>query len=167
MALTYDAFASTTLSSTATSISFSGISSAYTDLRIVCSLREASADNIYMRVNGITSGNLYTDLSLATRGGSEQNYQDGYHNEWNLTGFSGNWPDPLFFDITIPNYTNTTIRKSAFIRAYLAASSSGSWAHSMNSVQTTSAITSFTIFTQSAVNFVAGSKITLYGITKA
>lgn len=167
MALTYDAFATTTLSSTATSITFNSISSAYTDLRIVCSFREAVADNIYMRVNGLNTGDPYTDLALATRGGSSQNYQDGYANFSNLTGFSGNWPDPLFFDITIPHYTNTNRRKLIYTRGYLADSSSGSWSHMATGVLTTSAISSITFNTQSAVNFLAGTKITLYGITRA
>lgn len=164
MALTYNAFATNTLSSTATSITFSGIAGTYTDLRIAMSLRLAASDNVYFRLNGDTAGN-YQELGLDTRGGSAQDYSATTQSFINLTGFSGNWPDPLFIDMVIPNYAGSN-RKTLLYRSLLADTSSGSMGYEMASWNNTNAITSITIATQSAVNFLAGTSVTLYGISR-
>jgi hypothetical protein len=167
MPLTYNAFATTTLGTAASSITFSSISGSYTDLRISASLYLSTSDNTYLRFNGDTGTN-YQEVALATRGGSAQNYQDTGTNFINLTGFSGNWPSPMLHDITIPNYADTFRRKCGFERGFLSDTSAGSFAYDMFGWNNTNAITSLTISPQTGgVTFLAGSTVTLYGIARA
>jgi len=71
----YDAIASTTLSATAASITFSGIPSTYTHLQIRLSTPTSAAANFYFQVNGDTGSNyswheLYGDGASASSGGT-------------------------------------------------------------------------------------------------
>lgn len=167
MALTYNAFATTTLGTAASSITFSGISGSYTDLRISASLYLSTADNTYLRLNGVTAQD-YQEVALATRGDSSQNYQTNADAFINLTGWSGSWPSPMLHDITIPNYSDTFRRKCGLERGFLSNTGSGSFAYDMFSINTTAAITSLTISPQTGgVTFLTGSTVTLYGIARA
>jgi hypothetical protein len=164
MALTYNAIATTTLSSTATSISFSGIPSGYTDLRIVASLIEQTSDNIYVRMNGITFG--YNQMTFGTRGSDSQNFSFNNSDFVELTGFAGNWPSPMMFELHIPQYSINQ-PKNIFYRQFLSDSSAGSFGYSVCATDSSFVLNSINFYTQSAVNFLAGSRITLYGILKA
>jgi hypothetical protein len=161
MALTYDCLSSYNLGGTATSITISSIPQTATHLRIVMSLRIASSDNIYFRANGQTVS--YNEMSLATRGGSAQNYSFSNGDFLVMTGFSGNWPNPLLFEMHIPKYSSTG-QHQFFTRGFLSQSTSGSFAYSAGSQNSSSAISSFQVYTQSGVNFTAGTKINVYGI---
>jgi hypothetical protein len=55
MAITYDPIATTTLGGNQTTVTFSGISQAYTDLHIVAVYRTTSANVLRMRYNGDSS----------------------------------------------------------------------------------------------------------------
>ena len=55
----YDAIASTTLSASAASITFSGIPSTYTHLQVRLQTSASAAANYYYQVNGDTGSNYY------------------------------------------------------------------------------------------------------------
>lgn len=167
MALTYNAIAHTTLASSATSIlldNLSTLGSAYTDLRIVLSLSEASADNIYIRFNGVTSG--YQQMTMGTRGTDSQNFSANNSSNLELTGYAGNWPSPMLYELHIPQFL-VSRPKVIFYRQFQSDSSSGSFGYSVCNTTASMVLNTMQVYTQSGVNFLAGSQITIYGILKA
>jgi hypothetical protein len=164
MALTFNCIASTTLADPATGIIMSSIPSGYTDLRIYASIREATADNVYFRLNA--ASNTLSEMSLATRGTDSQNYTSQDATVINLTGFTGNWPDPMLFEIHIPEYS-VNQPKQVFYRSWCSQTSSGSFGYSIANTASNVNVSSIQIFTQSGVNMLAGTKISIYGILKA
>jgi hypothetical protein len=67
MPLTYDRIATTTLGSAAADITFSTISSAYTDLRLVIVCTTASSTNMCLQFNGVTT-TVYSGTFLSGNG---------------------------------------------------------------------------------------------------
>lgn len=160
MPSTYTPIATTTLGSTASSVTFSSISGAYTDLRIVYATTASGDAGNYLRFNS-DSGSNYSRTNLYGNGSAA-----GSDRLTNQTGIYG--PFTMSSAITsntidIMNYSNSTTYKTALVRAGAANNSTlatvGLW-------RNTSAITSILI-TCDGANFVAGSTFTLYGVKSA
>ena len=164
MAKTYEPIATNTLGSTATSVSFSGISGAYTDLVVVVNAGDATPAFLKLQFNSDTGAN-YSNTVLrgdgATAGSQRHSgntfiYCDVYAN---LQGTLGQAPHV----IEIMNYSNTTTNKTCLIRATNAGLGidivAGLW-------RSTSAITSVDLFVTGGT-FMVGSTFTLYGIASA
>ena len=166
MALTYDSIATTTLGSAASSITFSSISSAYTDLRLVITATTAASGNdIGLRFNGDTANN-YSWTAMYGDGGSAGTFRLNNFSNYRITAFS------LYTDTTIPIFVSTDIfsyngstNKTAISTASGDLNGSGVVARSVGMWRNTAAITSATIFTGSTFNI--GTTATLYGILKA
>jgi len=166
MPSTYEPIATQTLGSAAASITFSSISSAYTDLYLVASVRNSSASYIVAKLtfNGDTGSN-YSYTRLLTDGGSAP-FSDRSSNfsymeaglTWGTNAASGTFTQLNF---SVQNYSNTTTNKTTLFRqtGVYTGSMVGLW-------RNTNAINSLTI-AASSDNWVAGSTFTLYGIAAA
>ena len=170
----YESIQTITVSSEVSSVSFTSIPSTYTHLqiRIIAKTNDTDTtgnDNIYVTYNGDTGSNyswhvLYANYStLASAGAGNTSAM--------LTGKLGNANVANTYGTTvldILDYKNTSKYKTQRSLSGLAINAlgsnlflgSGSW-------RNTNAITSITLVSGSAMNWVSGSKFALYGIKGA
>jgi len=168
MASTYDSIATQTLSSAATSVTFSSIPSTFTDLVLVTSaMGDSGVIDMVLRFNS-DSGTNYSSSRLYGDGTSA-----GSNRSINATKIDVNYSGsvsttaPITSVITIFNYANSTTYKSVLMRSadvggtYQGVNMIASvWRGSSNQ-----AITSLTV--SGTANIKAGSMFTLYGIKAA
>lgn len=163
MPATYEPIATTTLGSTATSVTFSSISSAYTDLIIVTFIRGSVNQNQNVRFNNDSASNysntyLEGDGTNAASGRrtSQTSLIDFGYLRTTASTFSVN-------TIQVMNYSNTTTFKTALVRNNQAdaavATSVGLW-------RSTSAIDRVDLIAPSG-SYQIGCTFTLYGIKAA
>ena len=164
---TYTPIATTTLGSAQSTVSFSSISSSYTDLVLVVSATMTGgggASAIQLQFNGDTASNysittLNGDGTSATssRASSQTSLAMGL-----ATDASGQQATSIF---QIQNYSNATTYKTVLSRSNIAGdrvrAQVGLWR------ATPAAITSILLLNNGATTFVAGSTFTLYGIASA
>lgn len=161
MASTYTPLSTQTLGSSASSITFSSISSAYTDIVLVLASSTVSGavTNHYLRVNGDTGSNYsYTRLyGDGTSAGSDR----GTNSSLILLGEVGTTITNNI--IHFQNYSNTTTYKTILNRGNATIGTVngvvGLW-------RSTSAINSITVFPISG-SFATGTTATIYGIAAA
>lgn len=164
MATTYEPIATTTLGSATTTITFSSISSAYTDLILIMNTKAVTGTpSIAMRFNG-DNGTTYSWTALVGNGTAASSSR--------ASTTANNWVSALLNGVSstnfnsgtiqIMNYSNTTTYKTAITR----------WAGAdyevdaiCNLWRSTAAINEVSLIAQS--NLVAGSTFTLYGIKAA
>lgn len=171
---TYTTIATTTLSSSASSVTFSSISGAYTDLEMIIQARSTAAGNgredFRIRLNGDTGTNYsYTFIrgngSAASSGrASSQNYADAMYQESNSssTTFGNN-------KLIIMNYANTTTYKTGLTRSSynLLGNTDDVTAAHVFLWRSTSAVTSIELSTSASGGFSSGCTFSLYGIAAA
>lgn len=159
---TYTPIATTTLSSAASSITFSSIPSTYTDLVLVAKLTRDNAGSPILRFNGDTSSN-YSQTFLEGNGTSAVSSRAS-----NVTvGYINLNSDPVLNGIIIVNflnYSNTTTYKT-----YLANGSNAATAvdRVVGLWRSTSAISTILLAAENGGNYLAGGTATLYGIAAA
>jgi hypothetical protein len=152
--------ASITLSEAASSVTLGGIPQTYTDLVLVCSGSTTSTGApIWLQVNGITGSYSWTRLYGSGTTASSDRAASSQSDIPASTGNFTNCTSILHFN----NYTNTTAFKQVLLRANTSSAYVGANVGSTNS---TSAITSITIRTQS-LSIAANSTFSLYGINSA
>ena len=160
MPSTYTPIATQTLGSAAASVTFSSISSAYTDLVLVVSGTVSADGAIRFRLNSDSGSNysgtlLYGNGTNATsvRGTSE------------TTGALGRLGTVVSTSIAqFMNYSNTTTNKTVISRG----NSSNAFVTAQVSLwRNTAAISTILLTPESAANFDTGSTFTLYGIASA
>jgi hypothetical protein len=163
MPKTYEPIATQTLSSTASSVTFSSIAGTYTDLVMI--VEATSSGGLALRVNGDTASNysrtiLYGDGSSAssTRGVSEN-----YAFQTPISPGTGNRFTSIY---NFNNYSNATTNKTILYRLSTAASGVSA---GVNLWRSTAAITSIQVFSDNGGGgvFSIGSTFTLYGIKAA
>jgi len=159
MTLTYEKIASTTLGSTATSVTFSSIPATYTDLVIIVngSYTFASGIDSYgIRANGDT-GNNFSRLVLSGNGTAVTSSTIDNTNIM-LIGLLGAGNTTNI--INVNNYSNTTTYKTFIARADgvsgLVRANVGTW-------RSTAAINSL-FFDGSGNTIAIGTTFTIYGI---
>jgi len=159
MPKTYTPIATTTLSSSTATVTFSGIPSTYTDLVIICSLGASNAGQDFkLQFNGDTATNYSTTIfrGTSTRSTSASFIYLDY------TGATQNVVQSQY-NININNYSNATTYKTVLTRYSDAANNVeanvGLW-------RSTAAINSIALAMTSG-NLIPGSTFTLYGILKA
>jgi hypothetical protein len=167
MAITYDRINSTTLSSTATDITFSSIPSSYTDLIIVCNFKIVAGGDLVLNIqlNGDTGSN-YSQVYIAgvpaaaAAAGSTLNssYIDAGYFGSNAGNFSTSTTH--FF-----SYSNTSHNKSTITT--MASQNGGQVTTYVNLWRSNSAINSIKVFSASSKTYAIGSMFTLYGILAA
>ena len=165
MAATYEPIATTTLGSAAASITFSSISSAFTDLRLAIVGRyTSSGGNTRIRFNGDTASN-YSSTRIAGNGASASSdrYTSQTFQRLNFNGYSSTIPD--FLTVDVFSYAGSTL-KTSLITSSEDQNGSGVVIRAVGLYNSTSAITSIEISLSSST-MAAGFTATLYGIKAA
>jgi len=167
MASTYEPIATNTLGSAASSITFSSISSAYTDLRIVLTAAGSASEQVYMQFNGDTGTN-YSQTYLQGNGGTAESLRQtsvAYI-------FAGRMADSVYGSsmrglttINIFSYAGST-NKTTLSEGNNDTNGQGLVSRHVGLWRNTSAITSVKLY-PSTGNFTTGTTATLYGILKA
>lgn len=167
MPVTYDAIATTTVSTPTSAVTFSGISQNFTDLHIIANVGGSGVWGF--RYNG-DSSTLYGNSGMyaSYTGAFPGTIVSGAASYGNLSGFYISINSGLEatvrnnFEIDILNYSGTSLHKghlsrynndNAEVNLFC-----GTW-------RSTAAITSITFY--AAGNFIANSNFTLYGIKRA
>ena len=167
MAATYEPIATTTLGSTATSITFSSISSAYTDLIAIATVSASSPDDLRFRFNSDTN-NSYSWTTLFGTGSSPGSYRASNVSSGaaDYYGTPSSTAGATVQIIQFLNYSNSTTYKTAIARG--ARSDSGTDA-TVSLWRNSDPITSITfgLGGSFSLSFAIGSTITLYGIKAA
>jgi hypothetical protein len=173
MPTTYEPIATTTLSSGATSVSFSSISSAYTDLYIVGQTGCSITDYLTFRVgnSSVDTGSNYSYTYAEGYSGTASSGRSSSNSKFYVGGTASIMNNSLdySFYINIMNYSNTTTHKTVLNRiANLNSSFPGTTA-SVGLWRSTSAINIITIApdTNDGRTLISGSTFTLYGIKAA
>lgn len=165
MAVTYEPIATTTLSSTSSTITFSSIPGTYTDLRLVFNGNFSSgADQFKLRINS-DSGTNYSSLWLYGDGSTmsqDRATAAGFIDLSRGTGMNTNIENHT---LDIFSYTGSTF-KSMILRRSNDRNGSGQVSVNAAMWMSTSAITSINLFTD-VYSFAVGTTATLYGILKA
>jgi hypothetical protein len=165
MPATYEPIATTTLGSAAATISFTSITSAYTDLRLILAGTNITSDGtLRMQVNSDTATNysiteLYGDGTTATstRSSTQTRIQCGF-NTMSTTV-------PSLVTIDWFSYAGST-NKTCLVTTSQDRNGSGYVYRTVGLWRSTSAISSILLFPSSG-NFATGTTATLYGILKA
>lgn len=162
---TYEPIATTTLTSAAASITFSGIANTWTDLRLVLTYAgETGNVAAYIRLNGDSGSNYsFTWLagngsSAASGGSTNQTYIGNAYAYASATV-------PALYEMDIQSYA-AAIYKSCLINHSSDRNGAGAKELHAATYRSTSAITSLTAFTSSG-NFATGTKATIWGLKAA
>lgn len=167
MPSTYTPIATTTLSSTQTTVTFSSISGSYTDLILVAVMKTTGANyQPILRYNS-DSGSNYSSTTVwgngSSAGSNRHTNQNGiYANPGSGIGTAGEF---MPWIINIMNYSNTTTYKTSVERfnntPSVVNAGVGLW-------RNTAAITSVSLVAEAGSNdFQIGSTFTLYGVKSA
>jgi len=164
MPATYDPIATTTLGTASTTITFSSISSSFTDLRLVLVIPSTASagSDVRFRLNGDATNN-YSLTRLYGDGASAVSSRTTATSEWS-TSISTSTTLPVFLTMDLMTYTNSR-RKTALITTSTDANGSGRVQRIAGMYDTLSAINSITITCGS--NMAIGTTATLYGILRA
>ena len=158
---------SKTLATAAAAIEFTSIPQTFTDLFIVCSLRSSDTGsfvNINLGFNSNTASFTARWLyGLGSDGTGSASFQGRYAGEVNTANDTANTFSNS--SIYIPNYTGSTNKSFSTDSVRETNASANAMAISAGLWSNTAAITSFQL-DASAGNFVVGSMVSLYGITK-
>lgn len=164
MAVTYDSIASHTLVSNTTSYTFSGISSAYTDLVLVAYAANSVGQGygLVLRFNSDTGSNYWLSFGY----GNGTSVTGGNYNSQSYAFIgttNASFTEPVSTIAHIQNYASATYKPIIAMTAnnnYRTFVCSSAW-------RSTAAITSITIIDEGFNNLLAGSRFDLYGILKA
>ena len=165
MPTTYEPIATTTLSSSAASVTFSSISSSYTDLVLVVNLKgDVAGFAPRMRFNN-DSGTNYSWTRLSGNGSAASSARVTNGTSISIGSTANVYTTDGFVGICqIQNYANTTTYKTTLNRGNNATDGTeaivGLW-------RDTSAINRVDVVNTSSANFTSGSTFTLYGIKAA
>jgi hypothetical protein len=160
MAKTYTPIATTTINTSTNTVTFSSISSAYTDLVLVCNLLDTSNNQIAIQVgNGsVDTGSNYSATRLIGNGSAASSAKTSAAS-YMYMGISGTVFGTCLFNFQ--NYSNTTTFKTVLGRTghanYDVESTVGLW-------RSTAAINTIKVY---GFTNILGSTFTLYGILKA
>jgi len=164
---TYVALATNTLSSTATSVTFSSISGSYTDLVLVCAIKpsDTTGPSVLARFNGDTT-TTYSCTVLYGNGTAASSSRRSATDYFRIfdNGLSTTATTTITTTITnILNYANTTTYKTGISRG----NTSDKGVESCVSLwRSTAAITSIEVLV-AAGGFASGSTFQLFGIAAA
>jgi hypothetical protein len=165
MPATYEPLATTTLSTTAATVSFTSINGSYTDLVVVISAqcnRAGANDFMKAKINTDTGSN-YSVTSLYGTGsaaGSGRTSSATYL-EFGVVPYQTEFG---VYTISLNNYANTTTNKTVLSRYNHAGHQVGTLA---NLWRSTAAITALEFALINGSSFVSGSTFTLYGVKAA
>ena len=164
---TYTPIARTTLSTAASTVTFSSISGSYTDLILVVVGETTTTVNVNLRVgNGsVDTGSNYSSIILRGNGSAAASVGYTDSTEWNIDSFASGSGNQKNYIVHLMNYSNTTTYKTVLAKASLPSAEVvarvGLW-------RSTSAINIIQVYPNGAGNLLAaGMTATLYGIAAA
>ena len=165
MPATYEPIATTTLSSAASTITFSSIPATYTDLKWVLVAKGTGSGNLLLRFNSDTAAN-YSSTWLEGSGTAASSGRGTSNTSiivtFGGTGVNTNWH---YYEGDVFSYAGST-NKTCLLGNYEDQNGSGSILKQVGLWRNTAAITTLTLSMQ-ANNFDIGTTATLYGILKA
>jgi hypothetical protein len=164
MAATYEPIATTTVSGSSTSsVSFTSLSSAYTDIVAVIQASTAGDANFYLRVNSDTGTN-YSTTNVYGDGSSALSTRQSSVDKISvmLSGYLRS-TQPGMAIVNFMNYSNSTTYKTILSRGNQTDVVTQA---QVNLWRSTSAITSIEFYV-TGFNYASGSTFTLYGIKAA
>ena len=167
MPTTYEPIATTTLGSAASTITFSSISSAYTDLRVVLvGTLSATGYLPQLRLNNVSTGTLYSYTTLVGNGTAASSGRQSNQNvfEWGDFGLNST-TIPFLATVDIFSYAGST-NKTCLFTLNNDNNGSGDVTRMVGLFRSTSAITEVNI-RQASTTYAAGTTATLSGILKA
>ena len=165
MPATYEPIATTTLGSAAATISFTSISSAYTDLRVVITGTHDTTDaTARLQYNSDTSA-LYSQTQLGGDGATASSSTASGLTRISCGFNTFNQTLPSLLTIDVFSYSGST-NKTCLITQSSDKNGSGQVYRSVGLYRSTSAISSIQLFFTSG-NFNTGTTATLYGILRA
>lgn len=159
---TYEPIATTTLGSAAASVSFTGISSAYTDLKIIATGKRVSGGALAIRFNNDSATN-YSKTRLAGNGTSASSGRDTSGTEIGTNGWNATY-DQLY-EIDVFSYAGST-NKTCLIAMSADENGGGEVSRIVGLWRSTSAINRVDLLITSGT-IAAGFTATLYGIKAA
>lgn len=163
MAITYDPIASTTLTGSASSITFSSIASSWTDLRLVIVTKSATTGpNTNLRFNSDTGTN-YSRVVLFGSGSTATSATETNYSNMVIDLNGTTTAQPTFIACDIFSYAGSGY-KTVFGESSEDLNGSGIVARQAGLWRSTSAITSIEVRN---TGFTTGTIATLYGILKA
>lgn len=165
MSFTYIAQATLT---SAGSITFSNIPQSYTDLKIIFYGKSiASGESTTMRFNGSTSG-IYNYAGIYNNSGGSNSTDVSRNLTYCTMGALSSWVTAMY-EIDIFQYANTTDFKQArnTFTEWTNSTSSGRTGIVTHMWFSTAAITSISLNGGVSSTFGSGTKVSLYGITRA
>jgi len=173
MANTYTLIASETLSTSASSVTFSSIPATYTDLVLRCSVRISTTgdtkDAVYINLNNDTTGNLTSNTRMQGEGTAASSARSsGGSYSFNFVTDRDLATSNTFgsAEIYIPNYAGSADKVGSVFDVAETNASTGNWVGAKaNLWRSTSAITSI-VFSANH-NLMSGSSFFLYGIKSA
>jgi len=161
MPRTYEPIATTTLGSASDTLTFSSISSTYTDLILVSNVIPTSSPYIFYRINS-DAGSNYSRTQLIGNGTSASSGR--FSNESYMYVATSTISGPSTFISQFQNYSNATTNKTVLTRQ---SDAGGNVSAIVSLWSSTSAISSIMVTTSGFSTFAAGSQFTLYGIKAA
>jgi hypothetical protein len=165
MASTYEKIATTTLGSATATVTFSSISSAYTDLILITAdiINTTNVLGLYIQFNSDTGSN-YSRIFMEGNGSSAASSKNSNQSNMMLgRSYGGDRTTNIF---QIQNYSNSTTNKTTLCR-YGSGGSSSAVGAAIGLWRNTNAITSITIGIEGGYNMSAGCSFALYGIKAA
>jgi len=166
MPATYEPIATTTLSTAASTITFSSIPGTYTDLRLVLVITGMSAGNrTGIQFNGDTASN-YSTTRLQGDGTTASSTDNNTNPNIRITDVNQLSTSLQFITLDLFSYAGSTF-KTALAELSNDRNSAGSVYRSVGLYRSTSAINSLNIMLLSAGTMSTGTTATLYGIKAA
>lgn len=167
MPATYEKIQTTTLGSATSTISFTGVSSAYTDIILAFALKSNSSNNPTLRLtfNGSSTG--YSGRQMYGNGvapGSNNNTNAAFISIARSAGSPTPSGETALLLLHVMDYTNTNKYKTIFAQ-YNSNSTGGEL--DVGLWQNTAAINQIDIVSPTSNDFAVGSVVTLYGIKAA
>lgn len=173
MATTFIQIASTTLGADAASITFSGIPSTYTDLYIIGTYRGANASvnsNLWARYNNDSAANYGWSYIYGNNGTASATSTGGANYDLMIYGGPGNTNTSTYwssFWSYIGDYQKTTAKQTLTFSTRITPNNTGDSYATGHGGQwrSSSAITSIVYVNSTGSNILAGTSITIYGIS--
>jgi len=164
MPLTYEPIATTTLGSDQSTVEFTSISQAFTDLLIIKTGQQNNTSNMGLRVGSgtVDTGNNYSGTQIFGQGGSTTSDRFTNNSQF-VINFANSSADDIVSIIHIMNYSNTTTNKTILVRNSNAANYVSAYVQLHRSTNSINRL-EFRNFTN---GLKSGSTFTLYGIKSA
>jgi hypothetical protein len=163
MPATYEKIATTTLGSDSATVTFSSISSAYTDLVVVCNFGNTASDIVsFIRFNG-DSGSNYSNTKILGSNTTTASQRDSNITYEKITDNVTANTLTMNTVINIQNYSNTTTYKTALVRY----NNAGVIVEGIVNLWRNTAAINEIQFGNSSSNYRTGSTFTIYGIKAA